>query len=229
MFVRFRQTRSRLQLSLIETRRFHGKVRHEHVASLGSITSPPSVADRIEFWARLFERLGKLSNRIGPEGQHKIFDAIHARVPMVTAEERQALQLEAARTNAKQWSAMRDHLAATAADKKGFAEKANAEAAAGKVAADTMDLSAKTAQAHAEAIERGETVEGAADKPEDLLAILKEEGITTADLRHYRLIGLIPEEHFDEFCEEAFRMAQKGERRRHRQAVLKILRKYRND
>jgi hypothetical protein len=37
MFVRFRQTPRRLQASLVETRRSNGKVRHEHIASLGSV------------------------------------------------------------------------------------------------------------------------------------------------------------------------------------------------
>lgn len=37
MFVRFRQTRKRLQASIIETRRADGKVRHEHIAGLGSV------------------------------------------------------------------------------------------------------------------------------------------------------------------------------------------------
>ena len=50
---------NRLQLSLIETRRCDGKVRHEHIASLGS-----SVAERIAFWTRLHERLAKLANRV---------------------------------------------------------------------------------------------------------------------------------------------------------------------
>jgi hypothetical protein len=37
MFVRFRKTAHRLQVSLIETRWAAGKVRSEHVAGLGSI------------------------------------------------------------------------------------------------------------------------------------------------------------------------------------------------
>jgi hypothetical protein len=44
MFVRFRQTDYRLQVSLVETRRLDGKVRHEHIAGLGSVECPPSVA-----------------------------------------------------------------------------------------------------------------------------------------------------------------------------------------
>ena len=47
---------------LVETRRIDGKVRHEHVASFGSVEVPPSVEDRITFWQRLHERLAKLSN-----------------------------------------------------------------------------------------------------------------------------------------------------------------------
>jgi hypothetical protein len=43
MFARFRQSRHRLQVSLVETRRNRGKVQHEHVASLGSIKVPLSV------------------------------------------------------------------------------------------------------------------------------------------------------------------------------------------
>jgi hypothetical protein len=50
MFVHFRETPYGLAMSLVETRRENGKVRHEHVASLGSIETPPSVVARIEFW-----------------------------------------------------------------------------------------------------------------------------------------------------------------------------------
>jgi hypothetical protein len=63
MFVRFRQTPRRLQLSLAETRRADGKVRHEHIAGLGAISRDPTVSEKAEFWKRLFERLERLANR----------------------------------------------------------------------------------------------------------------------------------------------------------------------
>ena len=47
MFVRFRETPYGLQVSLIQTRREGGKMRHEHIAGLGAITVPTSAADRI--------------------------------------------------------------------------------------------------------------------------------------------------------------------------------------
>ena len=64
MFVRFRQTARRLQVSLVETHKSQGRVRHEHVASLGSVPSDLTPADRIAFWAALHPRLAKLGNRI---------------------------------------------------------------------------------------------------------------------------------------------------------------------
>jgi hypothetical protein len=90
MFVRFRQAR-RLQVSLIETRRISGKVRHEHVASLGAVDVLPTVADRAAFWQGVYERLSKLSNRIDAAAEGKILGQVHARIPMVTIEELRAL------------------------------------------------------------------------------------------------------------------------------------------
>jgi len=66
MLVHFRETPYGLAMSLVESRRENGKVRHEHLASLGSIETPLSGATRIEFWRRLHERLDQLSNRLTP-------------------------------------------------------------------------------------------------------------------------------------------------------------------
>ena len=82
---------------MVETRRENGRVRHEHVASLGSIEMLPSVAARIEFWRGLHERLAQLSNRLDAETRGKVMGAVHARVPMVTPDEQRALQLENAK------------------------------------------------------------------------------------------------------------------------------------
>ena len=90
MFVHFRETPYGLAMSLVETGRENGKVRHEHVASLGSIETPPSVAARIEFWRDLHERLAQLSHRLDAERRGKVMVAVHARVPMVTPEEQRA-------------------------------------------------------------------------------------------------------------------------------------------
>jgi hypothetical protein len=92
------ETETRLQVSLIETRRVDGRVRHEHIASLGSIVTPLSVEGRVAFWKRLHERLAKLANRVDAETQGKLLGAVHARVPMVTVEEQQNLPPERPKT-----------------------------------------------------------------------------------------------------------------------------------
>ena len=97
MLVRFRQTDDRLQVRLVVTRRVAGRVRHEHVASLGAITLPLSVADRLAFWRGLHERLAKLSHRVDTETRAEILTAIHARVPIVTAAEQRTISLETPR------------------------------------------------------------------------------------------------------------------------------------
>jgi hypothetical protein len=106
MFVRFRQTRYRLQLSIVETHRVDGRVWHEHIASLGSIEMPPSVADRVAFWQRVSDRLAKLSNRIDPMMQGKLRGDIHARIPVVTPDEQRALQLANAKADAETWGTL---------------------------------------------------------------------------------------------------------------------------
>jgi hypothetical protein len=90
MFVHFRETPYGLAMSLVENRRENGRICHEHVASLGSIETPPSVAARIEFWRELHERLAQVSNRLDAETRGKVMVAVHARVPMVTPEEQRA-------------------------------------------------------------------------------------------------------------------------------------------
>src|SRR5262245_7265873 len=72
MFVHFRETPYGLAMSLVENRRENGRICHEHVASLGSIETPPSVAARIEFWRGLHERLAQLSNRLDAETRGKV-------------------------------------------------------------------------------------------------------------------------------------------------------------
>ena len=110
MFVRFRQTPRRLQLSLVETRRVDGRVHHEHIASLGALRHPPESADRVEFWRRLFQRLGRLGNRLDGATQREILIAVHARVPMPTLDEQRALRLEHAKQHETAWRLSQVHI-----------------------------------------------------------------------------------------------------------------------
>jgi hypothetical protein len=91
MFVRIRKSKSKLRLSLVETRRIGGKVRHEHVASLGSLPQAMTAADRQEFWRRLEPRLAALGNRIDLEAACPLIGAI---APPPTKTEIDILDLE---------------------------------------------------------------------------------------------------------------------------------------
>jgi hypothetical protein len=93
MIVRFRQTTTGLQCSLVETRRIDGKVRYQHVASLGSVPASPSVGDRLAFWRRVYEQLAGLADRIDAETQGQIISSVHSRVPIVTPNEQRALRV----------------------------------------------------------------------------------------------------------------------------------------
>jgi hypothetical protein len=86
MFVRFRHQGRRLQPSLMQTRRVDGKVRSEHIASLGSVDADVSVRERIAFWAKLPGRLDRLGNRVAAAEHGKIYGALHAREPNAVAQ-----------------------------------------------------------------------------------------------------------------------------------------------
>src|ERR1700722_10132321 len=108
MFVRFRRQGRRLQPSLMQTRRISGRICNEHIASLGSVDADVSIRERLAFWAKLPERLARLDNRVGPDDQAKVYAALHARIPMVTPDEQQALQEANAKGDEQLWEAMRD-------------------------------------------------------------------------------------------------------------------------
>ena len=217
MFVRFRQAGHRLQASLIETRRLDGKVRHEHIASLGSIILPPSVADRITFWQRLHERLAKLSNRVDAETHGKVLGAVHARVPMVTADEQRALQLENAKADADFWDCLADMHAGTAADHKGLAERAERSAAEGEIERAKAAEHAARAKERVERIERGENVDGGLGKRQDVETVLRAAGWSDADIRHAAQIAKLGEiGAWEELMAETHRRRELSEKAAHR-------------
>ena len=68
-------------------------MQHEHIAGLGSVPTPPEVVDRIAIWQVLHQQLARLTNRVDAMAQAKIMSAVHARIPMVTADELRGLLL----------------------------------------------------------------------------------------------------------------------------------------
>jgi hypothetical protein len=130
MFVRFRPTSRRLQASLVETHRHDRRVRHEHVASLGSIPLAMTTADRFVFWSALHERLARLGNRLNAADQHKIMAAIHARIPMPTVEDQEVAANAGREANAGLLAVLKDKHRDLAEHHRRAAETETAAAAA---------------------------------------------------------------------------------------------------
>ena len=216
MFTRFRQTRHRLQVSLVETRRLNGKVHHEHVASLGSVETPPSVPERIAFWQKLHDRLGKLSNRIDAATQGKVLGAVHARIAMVTADEQRALQLENAEADAQFWLNFRDMNAETVEGHKGLVAQAERKIADGQSATANAAANAAIAKERIERLKRGENVEGGLGKPlswEDCERIMREAGLTAADMRYAMQVNAVSDAFgFETMLEAILDAKQRAER-----------------
>ena len=165
MFVRFRETPYRLQVSLVETHRVDGRVRHQHVASLGSIPIDPDISDRMAFWIALHQRLARLSNRISTDDHHKALGAIHERVPMVMADEQRALQRENAEYDLHFWSSLRDMKEGNIADNKKLAAVVAEKIAEYEASKAESAASADAAKERLAKIDRGEEVAGGLGKP----------------------------------------------------------------
>jgi hypothetical protein len=132
MFIRFRSHVRRLQVSIVETRRADGRVRHEHVAGLGSIEVPLTVAGRLAFWKAAHERFARLGNRIDGETRGRLMGVVHERIPMVTPEEQQALQRANLEADEKFLADLHDLHAGTVEDTKGLATKVERNIAKGQ-------------------------------------------------------------------------------------------------
>jgi hypothetical protein len=226
MFVRFRRSAYRLQVSLAETRRVDGHVRQEHVAGLGSIESAPmTIAGRVAFWRELRGRLDRLANRIGAE-QIKILDAVHARIPIVTIDEQRMLQRENAEADARLWEGLHDMNAEQAEGHKEIAAKSARIAADAEKGAVEAAARAATAKDRLDRLAKGEDVPGG--KPmtrEDMEKILKNAGWTAADIRFTAKLGeaSLSEDEFKAFVREGFEATQRAEKSSRWKVLRKIL------
>jgi hypothetical protein len=200
---------SRLQVSLVEGRRVGGKVRHEHIASLGSVPIPAAAADRIAFWGLAGDRLERLANRIGNE-KEKIVSAIHARIPLFDGEDIRSVQRENAEADEKLWTTLHSGDAEMAEALKEQADKAGARAKiSGEMVAAAKDRIARIA--------KGEIVSGGLGKPMTLKGyekILRDAGWTAADIRFSKEMNhsLRSEEEFEDFVRQSCEMMHRAEK-----------------
>jgi hypothetical protein len=193
MFVRFRHQGRRLQPSLMQTRRVDGKVRSEHIASLGSVDVDVSVRERLAFWAKLPGRLARLANRVGVDEHGKIYGALHDRIPMVTPEEQGAVQEENFKDDERFWEALRDSGAGIVEGHKELIAKAEKTIAEHAPRVEEAGENVQAARDRLERLKRGESVSGGLGKKFDVVAAMKAAGWTPSMMRHARLLASLTE------------------------------------
>jgi hypothetical protein len=75
-----------------------------------------SVRERGWFWDALHDRLSRLANRIDAEARGKIMGAVHARIPMLTVDEREALPKWEAEEELEAWQSLHTGMTEHATD-----------------------------------------------------------------------------------------------------------------
>jgi hypothetical protein len=221
MFVRFRETRSRLQLSLVETHRASGRVRHDHIAGLGSVPVRFSIADRIEFWERLQQILARLSNLLGMEDHGKVLTAVHARIPMPTLDERRTAQIENAEADERFWSGLQEAQEEYCAGHKAMAVQNDRKAEEAKGEADKAAAKAVELRDRIARLKRGEDVGGGTGKRLSMNEITAIMGGKAAVSRARRVAAIDEAGAFEEMLEEL----RKRDRRAENAAINSVYRR----
>ena len=150
----------------------------------------PAPADRIAFWTKLHQRLDALSNRVDATQRGAILTAIHARIPMPTLDEHQAMQLGRAEADARFWQTLAEMHADDLEGHKGLL--ATTQRAIAEREPRTADT-AKKAQAAKDRLsraERGEAVSGIGG-PLTRKDFLKFSDMTEAEARHCERVAEI--------------------------------------
>jgi hypothetical protein len=213
--------------TIAESRRVDGKVRLEHIAALGSVGEPATIAGRIAFWLELRPRLDKLDNRIGDQ-QIKILDAIHARIPMVTPDEMRDLQRENAEADARLWEGLQGMNAGLAEGHKDVAAKSARIAADSEKRAADAAAKAVKAKERLDHLAKGEDVSGGLGKPmtrEQMEKILKDNGMTDSDIRFSVEFAQasLSEEEFEAYVQEVCAASRGAEKASRRKLLRKII------
>jgi ferritin-like metal-binding protein YciE len=237
MFVRFReQSASRLNVSIIESRRVAGKLVHEHIAALGSIEVPPTIDARIVFWKRMHERLGKLGNRIDPATRARLMGAVHERIPMPTPDGQRTLQRENLTAEERFFDTLHGMYAGDIEGHKALIATAERRIAKAQVEMAKVAEARDAARGQLARLDRGEEVSGGLGRSmtqEDCVRILKAAGRTTSDIRHAmdlaELSRIGGEQAFEDYLQETLRLMMLADDKASKSVARNMLRRLRGD
>ena len=206
--------RPRLQISLRECRRVDGKPRSEHIASLGSIALPMTIAGRVEFYRRASERFSGLANRIGADDKKKIVAALRARIQPVTDDDIRTVQRENTEADERLWSALQGMNAERAEGNKALAAMASRKGAEADAQAKYAAEKAASLKDRLDRLAKGEDVKGGLSKPltlEDYERILKDAGWSRSDINFSKAL-VLTEPEFEEYCKRASELRERREK-----------------
>jgi hypothetical protein len=211
MHIRSRLHHRRLQISLIDTRRVEGKVRQQHVASLGSIPPGMTVQDRVKFWTQLHPRLSRLDNRLGPAERARIMGELYAVVPMVPINDAIAGKVDVARRNMDTSTRLRDMFQETVDNQKVMLAKLQRDIAEGEAQVAKMDEAVKRDEHKLNRLEAGEDVPVVTELDYGAVrAICKKAGWTRSMFHRAALMARLDDEGFQEYLDELKRLQKDG-------------------
>jgi hypothetical protein len=142
-----------------------------------------SPTDRLAFWTKLYQRLDALSNRVDAAQRGAILSAIHARIPMPTLDDQQAVQLERAQADARFWETLAEMHADDIEGHKTLLAMAQTKIAEREpLAADTA-AKAQAAKDRLALVEKGEAITGI-PAPMTRADLLRISGMTEAQAQH---------------------------------------------
>lgn len=143
---------------------------------------PLTPAGRIDFWKKLHQRMATLGNRVDTKAHTALLAAIHAKVPLPTQADQQAVQLDHAKADVQFWETISENDATTLADHKAMIANLGRSVERDLAAVANSAEKAKIAADRLAAAERGDPV--AAPKPMSRKALLATLGWKPCDLRH---------------------------------------------
>lgn len=225
MHIRSRLQHRRLQISLIDTRRIDGRVRQEHVASLGSVPPDQSVKDRAAFWAQVHPRMSRLDNRLDAAARARIMGELHELVPMVPLDTAIADRAGMAARNVKQSASLRDMFQETVEAKKAMVAALQREIAEGEAHVAKMAEAVERDEDKLRRLEAGEDVPVRELSLADVRAICKAAGWTRSMFYKAERMQELDEAGSEEYIAVMRRLI--GDHRRETRALNRVIRQRR--
>jgi hypothetical protein len=146
--------------------------------------------------------MGRLGNRVSAEQQGKLLASIHERVPIVTPDDQQSVQLRNAESEETFWANMREMGEQQIAGYEKLIAGIQHRIANLKAANETAAGLAGSARERIEKIRRGESVEGGLGREIDFERMLRQMGFSDKAISYMRLSGQLPEEVHEEYMSD---------------------------